>query len=125
MKKIVIPVLMLLVVLSGSLYAQERTITGKVTDAADGSGLPGVNIAIVGTAQGTITDMDGNFSINVPGDNASPHKKDPSPPFLLPPRIVPSIDTPLTQAPVISSRFNLRNHSQALVYRTRLKFPVY
>lgn len=71
MKKIVISVLMLLVVLSGSLYAQERTITGKVTDAADGSGLPGVNIAIVGTAQGTITDMDGNFSINVPGDNAS------------------------------------------------------
>lgn len=71
MKKIVISALMLLVVLSGSMYAQERTITGKVTDASDGSGLPGVNIAVKGTAQGTITDMDGNYSIKIPGDNAS------------------------------------------------------
>jgi len=62
---------MLLVVLSGSLYAQQRTITGKVTDASDGSGLPGVNIAVAGTSQGTISDMDGNYSINVPRDNAS------------------------------------------------------
>ncbi|RLD35921.1 MAG: TonB-dependent receptor, partial [Bacteroidetes bacterium] len=66
-----ISVLMLLVVLSGSLYAQERTITGKVTDVSDGSSLPGVNIAVVGTAQGTITDMDGIFSIKLSGDNAS------------------------------------------------------
>jgi len=71
MKKIVISAMMLLIVLSGGLYAQERTITGKVTDAADGSGLPGVNIAVAGTSQGTITDMDGNFSITVPDDNAS------------------------------------------------------
>ena len=62
---------MLLVVLSGSLYAQERTITGKVTDASDGSGLPGVNIAVKGTAQGTITDMDGKYTIAIPSDDAS------------------------------------------------------
>jgi len=71
MKKIVISAMMLLIALSGSLYAQERTITGKVTDAADGTGLPGVNIAVVGTAQGTISDMDGNYSIEVADDNAS------------------------------------------------------
>ena len=71
MRKIVISVLMLLVVLSGSMYAQERTVTGKVTDAADGSGLPGVNIAIVGTSQGTISDMDGNYSIKVPNNSIS------------------------------------------------------
>ncbi len=71
MKKIVISVLMLFVVFSGSLYAQERTITGKVTNAADGSGLLGVNITVVGTSQGAITDIDGNYSIKVPDDNAS------------------------------------------------------
>ena len=62
---------MLLVVLSGSLYAQERVITGKVTDAANGSGLPGVNIAVVGTSQGTISGTDGSYSITVPGNNVS------------------------------------------------------
>ncbi|MCF6239764.1 MAG: TonB-dependent receptor plug domain-containing protein [Bacteroidales bacterium] len=71
MKKIVISALMLLFALSSSLYAQERTITGKVTDASDGSPLPGVNIAVVGTSQGTITDLDGNYSLKVPDNNAS------------------------------------------------------
>jgi TonB-linked SusC/RagA family outer membrane protein len=71
MKKIVISALMLLFALSSSLYAQERTITGKVSDASDGSPLPGVNIAVVGTSQGTITDMDGNYSIKVSSNNVS------------------------------------------------------
>jgi TonB-linked SusC/RagA family outer membrane protein len=70
MRKIVISAIMLLVVLSGSLYAQEHTVTGKVTDALDGSGLPGVNVAVVGTSKGTISDMDGNYSITVPDNNA-------------------------------------------------------
>ena len=47
---------------SGSLlYAQERTITGKVTD--DSGPLPGVSIIIKGTTSGTDTDFDGNYSI--------------------------------------------------------------
>ena len=71
MKKIVISAIMLLIVLSGSLYAQEHTVTGKVTDAANGSGLPGVNIAVAGTSQGTITDMDGKYTISVTSDNVS------------------------------------------------------
>ena len=71
MKKIVISVLMLFIVLSGSLYAQERTVTGKVTDASDGSGLPGVNIAVLGTSQGTISDMNGSYSLSVPSGDVS------------------------------------------------------
>ncbi len=71
MKKIVIAAFAFLFVLSSSLYAQERAITGKVTDASNGDGIPGVNILVVGTTNGTITDMDGNYTITVPADDAS------------------------------------------------------
>lgn len=50
---------------AGATYAQERTITGTVTDASDKSGLPGVNILIKGTSQGAVTDLDGNFAVQV------------------------------------------------------------
>jgi TonB family protein len=45
-------------------------ITGKVTDADDGDGLPGVNVTIKGTNYGTVTDGEGNFKVTV--DEASP-----------------------------------------------------
>ncbi|MDZ7608629.1 MAG: TonB-dependent receptor plug domain-containing protein [Cyclobacteriaceae bacterium] len=50
-------------------YAQERTITGKVSSAEEGT-LPGVNIILQGTGTGTVTDIDGNYSIVVPGAEA-------------------------------------------------------
>ncbi|WP_375587759.1 TonB-dependent receptor plug domain-containing protein [Flagellimonas aurea] len=43
-------------------YAQDKTITGTVTDA-DGLPLPGVNIVVEGTTTGTQTDFDGNYAI--------------------------------------------------------------
>lgn len=47
---------------------QKVTIEGQVTDAS-GESLPGVTVAVKGTVQGTITDQDGNYSLNnVPGD---------------------------------------------------------
>jgi len=46
------------------LFAQDRSITGKVT-GDDGSALPGVNIAIKGTSKGTNTDVDGAFKLSV------------------------------------------------------------
>lgn len=49
-----------------SLWAQQR-VTGKVTSSDDGEGLPGVSIVEKGTGNGTITDVDGNYSITVPG----------------------------------------------------------
>ncbi len=45
--------------------AQERRITGTVTDAADGSSLPGVTIAVRGTTQGTVTDANGRYELTV------------------------------------------------------------
>lgn len=49
--------------LTWSVTAQERLITGKVTDAATSEPLPGVTIQIEGTFTGTISDMDGLYSI--------------------------------------------------------------
>lgn len=51
--------------LSGSVFAQTKTISGKVTSSQDGLGIPGVTIQIKGTTIGAITDIDGNYSINV------------------------------------------------------------
>ncbi|MBC9795567.1 SusC/RagA family TonB-linked outer membrane protein [Sinomicrobium weinanense] len=44
--------------------AQEKTVSGTVTSAADGMPLPGVNILVKGTSTGTQTDFDGNFTID-------------------------------------------------------------
>lgn len=52
-------------VLIATGYAQERTVSGKVTSAEDGSALPGVNVVIKGTTNGTVTDVDGNYRLNV------------------------------------------------------------
>jgi TonB-linked SusC/RagA family outer membrane protein len=49
-----------------SLFAQDRTITGKVTAADDGSALPGVNITLRGATRGTTTEGDGSYKITVP-----------------------------------------------------------
>ncbi len=51
-----------------SVFAQ-RTVTGKVT-GADGQGVPSANVVIKGTATGTVTDIDGNFSLKVSDNSA-------------------------------------------------------
>ena len=51
---------------AGSVWAQERTVSGKVISADDGQGFPGVNIIVKGTTLGTVSDKDGKFSINAP-----------------------------------------------------------
>ena len=63
MKKVILLLLLGFGLLGNSLYSQEKTITGTVTDYTDGSTLPGVNIVIKGTTVGTITDSDGNYEI--------------------------------------------------------------
>lgn len=40
-------------------------VTGKITSSADGQPIPGVNILIKGTNVGTVTDIDGNYRIDV------------------------------------------------------------
>ncbi len=57
-------------VMSCHVMAQQGRITGTVTDSNDGSGMPGVNVLVKGTTNGTITDMNGKFSLNVSTKNA-------------------------------------------------------
>ncbi len=52
---------------SNLTLSQEKTITGKVTDEDD-EGLPGVNIIVKNTTLGTVTDVNGNYQLNVPDD---------------------------------------------------------
>ncbi len=52
-------------------WAQERTVSGKVTSIEDGSTLPGVNVVLKGTTSGTVTDIDGNFKLAVPSEGGS------------------------------------------------------
>jgi TonB-linked SusC/RagA family outer membrane protein len=61
--------LLLLFLLSGFCLNAQKTITGTVIDELGGP-LPGVNIAEVGTQNGTISDINGNYSITV-GESAS------------------------------------------------------
>ena len=57
---------LLLVVCSiGIGYAQQMTVKGQVWDEVLNEPLIGVNVTVKGTTNGVITDMDGNFSINV------------------------------------------------------------
>ncbi|MCX2742714.1 TonB-dependent receptor [Mangrovivirga sp. M17] len=49
-----------------AIIAQDRVISGRVTDSMNDSGIPGANILIKGTGNGTVTDVDGNYSLTVP-----------------------------------------------------------
>ena len=59
------------VLMSSMVYAQDIEVTGTVTDASSGETLPSVNILLVGTETGTVTNLDGEFSIMVPDLNQS------------------------------------------------------
>src|SRR5690606_38020357 len=51
-----------------SLNLMDQTISGKVTDAKSGEGLPGVNVLAKGTTTGTVTDVEGNYRLTVNDD---------------------------------------------------------
>lgn len=70
MKRIYLILFVLLGMMANGLYAQERRVTGTVTDGLDGSSLPGVTVVVQGTNLGGITDNDGNYEVTVPGDDA-------------------------------------------------------
>ncbi|MCB9028400.1 MAG: TonB-dependent receptor [Bacteroidales bacterium] len=52
---------------SAVLFAQQRTVTGRVLDDTN-AGLPGASIVVKGTTIGTASDLNGNFSFQVPSD---------------------------------------------------------
>ena len=46
--------------------SQGIEVSGRVTSSEDQTGLPGVNVIVKGTSHGTVTDVEGNYKINVP-----------------------------------------------------------
>jgi TonB-linked SusC/RagA family outer membrane protein len=46
--------------------AQDRTVSGKVTSAEDGSSIPGVNVLLKGTTTGSVTDSEGRYNLSIP-----------------------------------------------------------
>ncbi len=52
--------------LSTSMAFAQSQISGKVTSSEDGSPVIGASIKVAGTNTGTVTDIDGNFSLNAP-----------------------------------------------------------
>ncbi len=52
-------------ILSTQTYAQDRQVSGKVSDE-NGAGLPGVNVLLKGTTKGTNTGAEGDFTISMP-----------------------------------------------------------
>lgn len=46
------------------LWAQDFTVSGKVSSQEDVEGIPGVSVTVKGTVQGTTTDINGNYSIS-------------------------------------------------------------
>lgn len=65
MKKL--SLLLFLLIGSVSMVLAQRTVSGTITDNS-GLGLIGANVTVKGTSVGTITDIDGNFSLAVPDD---------------------------------------------------------
>lgn len=63
-----IPFLLAFLALLGLQVNAQRQITGTVTNAEDGSSIPGVSVLAKGTQVGTVTDLNGKYSLNVPAN---------------------------------------------------------
>ena len=59
-----------IVVITPTLTILQQKITGTVTDATNGESIIGANVVVEGTTIGTITDVNGNFSLNIPKPDA-------------------------------------------------------
>lgn len=67
MKKKLTSVLLFLAMSVGAVSAQTSKVTGKVI-GEDGEPVIGASIIVKGTTVGTVTDFDGNFTLDVPSD---------------------------------------------------------
>ena len=52
--------------ISVQVFAQDRKLSGTVTDATTGEALIGVNVTGKGTTTGTVTDLDGKYNLDLP-----------------------------------------------------------
>jgi len=65
--KMLLSLVLLMVLMSGMAFAQQKAISGKVTDET-GASVPGVSVVVKGTTTGTVTNMDGKYTLNVPAN---------------------------------------------------------
>ena len=56
---------------AGTVFGQNRQLTGKVTSAADNQPIPGVTILVKGTQNGTTSGSDGRFTLSVSGQSGT------------------------------------------------------
>lgn len=59
--------LAIMLMLASVAVAQDRTVTGTVSDET-GTGMPGVNVLVKGTTNGTVTDVEGRYNIVAPSN---------------------------------------------------------
>lgn len=68
MRRLALIASLILFVGLNAMFAQTTTITGTVTDSESGDPIPGVSVVVRGTTIGTVTNVDGNYSLSVPDD---------------------------------------------------------
>ncbi|WP_460891764.1 SusC/RagA family TonB-linked outer membrane protein [Rufibacter soli] len=71
MKKLLLFSLLLLTMVFQNAVAQTKTITGKVTEAGNNQGMPGVTVLVKGTQVATATGADGSYSLSVPAGSTT------------------------------------------------------
>ena len=68
MKKVRIFLLLMLLTVASTALAQSVKVSGVVTDASNGEPLPFASVVLKGTGTGTMTDLNGGYSITVPSN---------------------------------------------------------
>ncbi|PWT76712.1 MAG: SusC/RagA family protein [Bacteroidetes bacterium] len=66
-----IAVFLSLLLISSQAFSQNKTVTGKVTDANSGQPLQGVSVVPKGSKKGAVTGADGSFTINIPANTST------------------------------------------------------
>lgn len=61
--------LLLLLIAGTCAFSQSFSVSGKITDAKSGDSMPGVNVLVKGSAGGTISDLNGQYTIEVSGNS--------------------------------------------------------
>ena len=68
MRKLLL-LMFVLVCALGTANAQTTRVEGQVTSLESGEAIPGVNVLLKGTTVGTVTNIEGNYSLNITGEN--------------------------------------------------------
>ncbi|ALD21516.1 SusC/RagA family TonB-linked outer membrane protein [Hymenobacter sp. DG25A] len=71
MRKLLLLSFLFLVGILHSVSAQDRTISGRVTDATTNEGLPGVTVLLKGTSVGVSSSSDGTYSLSIPSSGGT------------------------------------------------------